>query len=396
MRLSRWTLEYRAAANVWSEPCALEIADDEQRLLVIQRRVRVRAARRRIAEYKVQRERERVQEIENMEKVKELWKFKTMRAGERAYRLWLAYRDGCRSEKQRAATFLQGIVRRNRAKKELARRKANERRLHALLARGLARKDSYHRPLKYFNALLSNAYHNKRERAAEVLTRFGRVVVAKRRLRQQRIVRRCLADGAQRLRNTAFRAWRTHAYKTKRMRAATHIQRRARGILARAYYKSERARAADEKRKIGLAFGSRSRRALAKCFGALAAHASENIRVRSATRIQGLWRARRARRQVQEEKNRAMRNGDVLGVAQRMRRERLLKLIWWAMRMGPSAARVQRAYRCRCARLHFEEARSQRESPSSPCIPDDIREIASLHLAPQLGVTDQCAAFPSS
>ena len=68
-----------------------------------------------------------LQELEAMERVKEMWRFKTMRAGEKCFKFWKIFRDMRREEKKLAARLMQGCLRRRRAKKELARRQAEER-----------------------------------------------------------------------------------------------------------------------------------------------------------------------------------------------------------------------------------------------------------------------------
>ena len=88
-----------------------------------------------------------------MERVKEMWRFKTMRAGEKCFKFWKIFRDMRREEKKLAARLMQGCLRRRRAKKELARRQAEERRLKGLLARGLGRRDKYYLPKLIFFAL---------------------------------------------------------------------------------------------------------------------------------------------------------------------------------------------------------------------------------------------------
>ena len=67
--------------------------------------------------------------------------------------VWRENRDMRREEKKLAARLMQGCLRRRRAKKELARRQAEERRLKGLLARGLGRRDKYYLPKLIFFAL---------------------------------------------------------------------------------------------------------------------------------------------------------------------------------------------------------------------------------------------------
>ena len=181
-------------------------------------------------------------------------------------------------------------------------------------------------------------YTCRRERANAKLARFGRWVVAKRRMRQQRLVRRFLVDNATHYRNMAFRAWRSDVRKTVTARAAVALQRYARGRLARKRARRLRRERDEYRRKIGIAFGSREHALKLKIFMALMANADEGRRWKSAVKLQGQWRVRNARIAKRREHERARREGDILGLAMRMRRDRTLKMCVWALRITPRAA----------------------------------------------------------
>ena len=102
-----------------------------------------------------------------------------------------------------------------------------------------------------------------------------------------------------------------------------------------------------------------------KIFMALMANADEGRRWKSAVKLQGQWRVRNARIAKREEHERARREGDILGLAMRMRRDRTLKMCVWALRITPCARRIQNGWRCLLARRSYNAVREKQRAATA-------------------------------
>ncbi|GMI15428.1 hypothetical protein TrVE_jg5292 [Triparma verrucosa] len=244
----------RTLMAAWSTPYAKRFEEETIAGDCMIRFFRVSLAKIRIRNLKIAAQEQLRKDEENLKKLLEFWQHKNEGWAKRCYLKWVQFWREAMHEKNAAAGILQNRCRGINAKKDLARRKAKKKHVEGLIAMNLAKllgnsKGKYLLVWKQFILM------RHQEKASYKLAEFARIVLAKRKVRLERLIAKALGKSTLLMARQCLRAWIRWTLDLKLDKCASSIQRRWRGLAGRRNFLKELAKVARQEEIIAMALG---------------------------------------------------------------------------------------------------------------------------------------------
>ena len=258
----------RALLSAWSSPFLQQFEGETLAAEKMGRFGRTVIARKRMKGLRQRAQEQVLKDEENFKKLVEFWKHKDEGWLAKTYRKWTEYTSSICSLKDMNARKIQWFCKKINAKNELIRRRQEKVRVEGAVASNLAKimgkgKQKYFLVWKAYLTLM------RRERAVNRIQNFARMVIAKRKVRLERIIAMVLGKSSLIMRKQCFQAWRRWQLDSKLEHCASAIQRRYRGLIGRRRFLRERTDTRKKESLIALALGKSSENLVKRIFLAL-------------------------------------------------------------------------------------------------------------------------------
>ncbi|GMH55274.1 hypothetical protein TrLO_g5113 [Triparma laevis f. longispina] len=244
----------RTLMAAWSTPYNKRFEEETAAGDCMIRFFRVSLAKIRIKNMKKMAEEQLRKDEENLKKLLEFWQHKNEGWAKRCYLKWVQFWKEEMMEKNAAAGILQNRCRVLNGKKELNRRKAKKKQVEGLIAVNLAKLLNNSKG-KYLMVWKQFIIMRHQEKASYKVQEFGRIVLAKRKMRLERLIAKALGKSTLLMARQCLRAWMRWTLDLKLGKCASAIQRRWRGMAGRRNFLKERAKKAKQEEIIAMALG---------------------------------------------------------------------------------------------------------------------------------------------
>jgi len=244
----------RALLSAWSSPCKTKFEFEVENADVVIRFFRISLAKIRIKNMKQAAIEQLAKDQENLKRLVEFWKYKGQGWVKRCYLKWVQYWVEEMAEKNAAAKVLQSRCKGVNAKNELRKRKEKKKHVEGLVAMNIAKLLGRSQG-KYFMVWKLYMRVVLEEKMSYKLQGFARIVLAKRKMRQKRLIARALGKNLNHLQRLCLKKWFRWTMDLKEGRCACVLQRRWRGLSGRRNYLKEKKKRKRQEELIAMALG---------------------------------------------------------------------------------------------------------------------------------------------
>ena len=227
-----WNLKVRDLLFTLSTPWRLKYTAEESSGGTLNKFGRYVIARRRLKNMKQAALDQQKKDEENLKKLVEFWKFKEQGWVKRTYEKLKENRNTEQARKYSAARKLQSTCLVINARNELKRRKLQSKHLEGVVKENLL-KLLGNSKLRTFTTWKSRVTAKKKYRSANLIQDFARIILAKRKMRQERLIAKALGRGTEMFAKQCIKAWRRWVLDNKKDKTAVAMQRLFRGKLGR-------------------------------------------------------------------------------------------------------------------------------------------------------------------
>ena len=280
-----YNYKIRNLVGAWSTPYRLRFDKETQAAGFIIRFFMVMMAKIRIKNLKKAAEEQLWKDEQNARKLVEFWRYKDEAWGKKCFRKWVEYWHAEMIEKNKAAAVLQNRCRGVNAKNELERRKTDKNRVEGLIATSLAKllQNAQGRYMIIWKMYVQMCRQNK---AGNKIQDFGRIVLAKRKVRQEKIIARALGKSTDLMVRNCYRAWSRWVLDLKLNTCASRIQRRWRGLAGRRDFLKEERKMKRQEELIAMALGKNTERIIQRVFSRMRDDYIQNKMNKAAVKLQ--------------------------------------------------------------------------------------------------------------
>ena len=227
-----WNLKVRDLLFTLSTPWRLKYTAEESSGGTLNKFGRYVIARRRLKNMKQAALDQQKKDEDNLKKLVEFWKFKEQGWVKRTYEKLKENRNTEQARKYSAARKLQSTCLVINARNELKRRKLQSKHLEGVVKENLL-KLLGNSKLRTFTTWKSRVTAKKKYRSANLIQDFARIILAKRKMRQERLIAKALGRGTEMFAKQCIKAWRRWVLDNKKDKTAVAMQRLFRGKLGR-------------------------------------------------------------------------------------------------------------------------------------------------------------------